>query len=36
MKNLSIHEHGFKKLCSQNDPHETMRYELAIYKFKLN
>ncbi len=27
---LCIHEHRFKKLCSQNDPHEPMRYVLAI------
>ena len=26
---LCIHEHRLKKLCSQNDPHKTMRYVLA-------
>jgi hypothetical protein len=29
---LCIHEHRFRELCSKNDPHETMRYELANYK----
>ena len=29
---LIVDEHRFKELCSQNDPHELLRYE-ANYKF---